>query len=69
MRFLIVLQCIMIAFVNMMLTSVIALSITSTTSVEFLNNVLAALILDQIDNMGSLILVNWLRSSYNELTT
>ena len=35
---------------------------------EIISNMLAALVLDQVDNMGSLILFNWIRANYNELT-
>ena len=36
---------------------------------QSINNALSVLVLAQIDNMGSLILFNWLKSNYNKLTT
>ena len=41
----------------------------STNSVELLNNTLTALVLDQLDNMGSLLFINWVRINFNQMTT
>lgn len=37
--------------------------------VEILGNTLSALVIDQIDNMGSLVLFNWARTNYNMVTS
>ena len=52
----------------MMIPSFGFLTISSNIK-ESLNNVISMLVLAQIDNMGSLILINWLKSNYNKLTT
>ena len=49
----------------MIIQSVIYLTILSSNCIEVLSNTLSALVLDQIDNMGSLILFNWVRTNYN----
>ena len=41
----------------------------ASNTIELLNNVLSVLVLDQIDNMGALLLFNFLRTNYNDLTT
>ena len=41
---------------------------SASNSIEVLNNTMSTLVLDQIDNMDSVIIFNWLPSNYNLLT-
>lgn len=45
------------------------LILLASNTIELLNNTLSVLILDQIDNMGALLLFNWIRTNYNDLST
>lgn len=45
------------------------MTLNSANAIELLGNALSALVLDQLDNMGSLILFNWVKSSYNRLAS
>ena len=50
------------------LNSTIYRIMQSTNLGDIVNNILSALVLDQFDNMASLVLFNWLRASFNKLT-
>ena len=47
----------------------ISLSYQASNAIDLLNNTLTALVVDQIDNMISLLFLNWLRSNYNAMSS
>ena len=60
--------------VRLMLLAIIVESacifiLLASNTIELLNNVLSVLVLDQIDNMGALLMFNVIRTNFNELTT
>ena len=73
MKLKLILQWITLAFQMALTLQIIGTTLPflmiSTNTGEVLNNTLAVLILDQIDNMGSVVFFNWLRTNYNILTT
>ena len=50
------------------IVSVVFLINQSASIIELLNNSLSALVLDQLDNMGSIALFSWVRQRYNYMT-
>ena len=68
----IVLLCFFLS-VRLMLMAIIVESaiifiLLASTTIELLGNVLSVLILDQVDNMGGILMFNLLRTNFNELT-
>ena len=69
----IVILCFLLSVRIMLLAIVVEaaliLILLASNPIELLNNTLSVLILDQIDNMGALLLFNWIRTNFNDLTT
>ena len=52
----------------LLITACVFLMLTASDIIDVMNNSLSALILDQIDNMGSMLVFYNLRTNHNRLT-
>lgn len=58
-----------IMLLAIVIEAAIILILLASNTIEVLNNTLSVLILDEIDNMGALLLYNWIRTNFNKLAT
>ena len=64
----IVFLCTSIMLIISVLTTFVLFILFSSNAVEFLNNTLTVLIIDQLDNMCSQLFINWLNTNFNSMT-
>lgn len=67
--FLCFLLSVRIMLLCIIIEAALILILLASNTIELLNNTLSVLILDQIDNMGALLLFNYMRTNHNVVTT
>lgn len=58
-----------IILLAIIIEAALILVLLATNTIEILGNSLSVMVLDDIDNIGALLLFNWIRTNFNKLST